>query len=87
MAELYSPPGVRRSLPGPLLSHGWLAEPISCSSLPLDLWGMTLEFVLRGLEPALAGEDLGSGGPVAANKGSEVHRAALPSWWPHCKLG
>lgn len=82
MAEIFNSLRVHQSLPEPLLSLEWLAEPISFSPVPLlaDLKGMRLEIVVRGLGPALAGEDLGSGGAIDANKVFEVHRYVLPSW-------
>lgn len=70
----------------PSLPLGWPAEPISCSPLPADQWGLSLEFVVREVGPALVGEDLGSGGPVGANNGSGVVHGCLSSSWPHHKL-
>lgn len=43
--------------------------------------------MIRGLGPALADEDLDCGVTVGANKGSGVHRDALPSWGSLYKFG
>lgn len=72
MAEHFGPHRVHWLLLGPSVSLGWPAELISCSPLPADLWEWSLEFVVRGVRPALVGEDSGSGGLVGANNGSGV---------------
>lgn len=89
MAELFIPPGVHQSLLGPSLSLGWPAEPITCSPLllPVNLHGLRLEFVVRGLGPALAGKDLGSGDPVGANKGSGCTGMLCPAGGPTTSWG
>lgn len=78
MAEHFGTPSVHWLLLGPSLSLGWPAEPISCSPLPADQWGLSREFVVRGVGPALVGEDLGSGGPMGANNGyGAVHGCSV----------
>lgn len=86
MAEHFGLPGVHWLLLEPSLPLGWPAEPISCSPLPADQWGLSLEFVVREVGPALVGEDLGSEGPVGANNGSGVVHGCLSSSWLHHKL-
>lgn len=79
MAEHFGLPGVHWLLLEPSLPLGWPAEPISCSPLPADQWGLSLEFVVREVGPALVGEDLGSEGPVGANNVLGLYVGVCPA--------
>lgn len=85
MAENFGPSRVHWLLLGPFLSLEWPAESISCSPLPADQWGLSLEFVARGVGLALVVK-IWTLHILWVQTAVLVYMGALSSSWPHHKV-